>query len=126
MANFKHRPLKFATLFLFALSLHAQAVITDYPQPVRTVTIGATHCTIWLHTSAAPGYDSEIACYQPNVTPLIEAFPSGMKVGESFEFAVGSISFLLTPNIGDPSKIDYQICGQGLADAVAVKETGTL
>jgi hypothetical protein len=118
--------MKLLLLLVFALSLHAQAVITDYPQPVRTITIGATHCTVWFHGSAALGYDSEIACYQPNAAPLIQAHPAGISLGESFQFVAGSISWLIKPNAADPTKIDYQISGQGTADAGAVVETGTL
>jgi hypothetical protein len=120
------RGMKLAALFLFALSVHAQAVISDFPVPVRTVTIGTTHCDFWFHASAAPGYDSEVACYQPNTAPLIQAHPAGVALGESFHFAAGDIAWVIKPNAADPTKTDYQISGQGTTDAVAVVETGTL
>ena len=117
-----------AALLLWACSLLAQtpsAAIIDYTPIEKRVAIGTTNCTFWFHAPVAP-YDQEIACYQPNLPPLIHANPVGTTTDETLNFPGGWIAWQFKPNAADPTKIDYQISGQATTDAKPVLETGTL
>lgn len=119
--------MRIALLFIAALSLDAQTVITHSGPNFIQITNGTSMARFWVGALAPKPYAVEIAVFGPQgaLQSIAVGMPVSATVGST---AIGPSAFtwLFKPNTQDPTKIDYQITGLGPGDATEVKEIGTI
>lgn len=105
-------------LLLVSFSLLGQsAQYNDYTPTVKGMTVGQNYCYFWFHSAVvASGWDYEVACYSGTNNVILSFKKSGVIFDSGFDFAGGSIRFIIAPNTSDPTKYDFTVAGKGPSD----------
>ena len=103
-------------------SAQTAAVFNQFSPSVFGMTIGGSHCYVWLKLSGA--WSNEVACYSGSAVEHVQAQPNGQIMQGHFKNADGEFTWIIKPS-ATAGAIDWQLVGTPTGGASNV-QGGTL